>query len=60
MVTECCKNCEFFHELIEFKDHAIISRSVCTVYPQTEKGYDAFALVVSGNGMCEMFTEVKE
>lgn len=55
-----CKWCKFFHELKWFKDGEFEIMSVCTLFPQTEKGYDAFALVVDEMDLCECFSDYRE
>ena len=52
----CCGNCVFFHELKHFKGGYWQANSVCTYLPQTEQGYDAFAIVVEKDNTCETFT----
>ena len=59
-----CENCKFFHELKLFKSAQppieFEIRSCCTMFPETEPGYDAFVLEVFKDEVCEMFTKKEE
>lgn len=62
-MEEACKNCEFCHDLKLFKRREppieFEHRLCCTMFPQTDSGFDAFALEVSEDSRCEVFTERK-
>ena len=55
-MNNCCRNCRFFHMAKYFDNGKWKFFDICTVFPETESGYDAFALVVDGEQMCEMWT----
>lgn len=54
-----CIDCYFFHKLKEYKDGEWITKSCCTLLPQTEPnyGYDLFALVIGETDSCECFVD---
>lgn len=54
-----CKNCRFLHELKKDVGGWWKYGHVCTYFPQTDHGYDAFALVINNpeTDMCELFME---
>ena len=62
-MKEVCKNCQFCHDLKLFKRYEpsieFEHKLCCTMFPQTESGFDAFALETNENTTCEVFTERK-
>jgi len=61
-MEERCSTCRYFHELKELDEEnkEWIIKSVCTLFPENESGYDAFAIVTTGGDMCECWSELKK
>lgn len=68
-----CETCKYFHLLKEFKSKLDCTKEegfhnknywkygcVCTLLPQTEKGFDSFAIVVDKDDKCESWTPTME
>lgn len=62
MKRKCCNDCKHLHLLKDFVDGDWLYGKVCTVFPEGDNHYDAFAMVIHGaeTGICELFSGIGE